>query len=93
MSENKQLDTRGLLCPLPVIKTQEMVQNLPKGALVTVIASDIGAMDDIPTWCRINGHQVISVLKKDRSLSSASSEKKPHKKERKNIEILIKLRV
>ncbi|MAZ45815.1 MAG: SirA family protein [Gammaproteobacteria bacterium] len=96
MSENKQLDTRGLLCPIPVIKTQEIVQNLPKGSLVTVIASDIGAINDIPAWCRIHGHEVISVLQTDmpkQSTRSGKNSKVTRATGTTNIEILIKLRV
>ena len=56
-----QLDARRLLCPMPVIRTQDRVAELAPGDRLVVIASDPGAAHDIPAWCRINGHQVISV--------------------------------
>ena len=53
------LDARGLLCPLPVIRTQDRIKHLRPGALLEVIASDPGALHDIPAWCRIHGHAVV----------------------------------
>ncbi|MCP5184212.1 MAG: sulfurtransferase TusA family protein [Pseudomonadales bacterium] len=54
------LDTRGLLCPLPVIRTQERVRTLADGTELTVLASDPGTMEDIPAWCRVHGHTLLS---------------------------------
>ncbi len=53
------LDTRGLLCPMPVIKTQNAIRKLQVGDILTVQATDPGVLHDIPAWCRINGHKVI----------------------------------
>lgn len=60
MSEH-HLDARNILCPLPVIRTQNAVQELQKGDRLTVICTDPGAMNDIPTWSRINGHKVLDM--------------------------------
>ncbi len=60
MSELESLDVRGLLCPLPVIRTQDRVRNLPVGATLDVVATDAGTMHDIPAWCRVHGHKLIS---------------------------------
>lgn len=54
-----QLDTRGQLCPMPVIKTQNAIRKLAVGDILTVLASDPGVLHDIPAWCRINGHEVL----------------------------------
>ena len=53
------LDARRLLCPLPVIRTQDKVKQLQVGDELEVTATDPGVMQDIPTWCRINGHTVL----------------------------------
>lgn len=60
MSEH-QLDARNILCPLPVIRTQNAVQELTKGDILTVTCTDPGALNDIPTWSRINGHKVLDM--------------------------------
>ncbi|MGR8929118.1 MAG: sulfurtransferase TusA family protein [Gammaproteobacteria bacterium] len=53
------LNARRLLCPLPVIRTQDKVKSLNSGDVLTVECTDPGAMQDIPAWCRINGHKVL----------------------------------
>ncbi len=55
------LDTRGLMCPLPVIRTQDRVAELQPGDILEVISSDPGALNDVPTWCRLNGHEVVEM--------------------------------
>lgn len=59
MSDYK-LDVRRQLCPIPVIKTQNRVRQLEQGDVLRVTCTDPGALNDIPAWCRINGHQVLS---------------------------------
>jgi tRNA 2-thiouridine synthesizing protein A len=54
------LDTRGLLCPLPVIRTQDAIRDLSSGTLLEVTASDAGTLEDIPAWCRVHGHELVS---------------------------------
>ena len=58
MSEHS-LDARRLLCPLPVIRTQDKVKQLQQGDVLSVTCTDPGVMQDIPAWCRINGHKVL----------------------------------
>lgn len=55
-----QLDARNSLCPMPVIKTQNKVNELQPGDTLEVTSTDPGALSDIPAWCRINGHQIIN---------------------------------
>ncbi|MEW5757617.1 MAG: sulfurtransferase TusA family protein [Pseudomonadota bacterium] len=55
------LDARRLLCPLPVIRTQNAAKKLAPGDVLEVTCTDPGAESDIPAWCRINGHEVIGI--------------------------------
>ncbi len=57
----ERLDARRLLCPLPVIRTQDRVRTLTAGDVLEVICTDPGAASDIPAWCRINGHKVLQI--------------------------------
>ena len=59
------LDARNLLCPMPVIRTQDKVNELAKGDRLTVVCTDPGALNDIPAWCRINGHTVLETRQQD----------------------------
>ncbi len=59
------LDARRLLCPLPVIRTQDKAAELHPGDTLEVRATDPGALHDIPTWCRIHGHEVLTAVTQD----------------------------
>lgn len=53
------LDCRRLLCPMPVIRVQDRIGTMVTGEFLTAVCTDPGALQDIPAWCRINGHEVI----------------------------------
>lgn len=61
MNMKHELDARRLFCPMPVIRTQDKVNTLNEGDLLEVTCTDPGVKNDIPAWCRINGHEVISI--------------------------------
>lgn len=63
-----ELDARGLLCPMPVIKTQNAIQQLAVGDQLTVLATDPGVLHDIPAWCRVNGHKILSSQEIDKEI-------------------------
>ncbi len=54
-----ELNARRLLCPLPVIRTQDRITTLAPGDFLEVTATDRGVLNDIPAWSRINGHRVV----------------------------------
>ncbi|QTR50675.1 homoserine kinase [Candidatus Thiothrix anitrata] len=54
-----QINARRLLCPLPVIRVQQTIENLTPGTVVTAVCTDPGALHDIPAWARIHGHHVL----------------------------------
>ncbi len=56
-SGDRLLDARGLLCPLPVVKTAEALEALPVGALLEILADDQGVKADLPAFCRSTGHR------------------------------------
>jgi len=55
------LDARNLLCPLPVIRTQDAVARLQPGDDLQVVCTDPGVLHDIPAWCRVHGHEVCAI--------------------------------
>jgi len=57
-----ELDARRLLCPLPVIRTQNRTLELNPGDTLEVVCTDPGALYDIPAWCRMYGHEIIDTL-------------------------------
>ena len=60
INDMTEVDARRLLCPMPVIRLQDSINKLPAGARIQITCTDPGTMADIPTWCRINNHIVVS---------------------------------
>ena len=60
-----EVDARRLLCPMPVIRVQDAIEKLHPGDTVIAFCTDPGALNDIPAWCRINGHEVIGSREQD----------------------------
>jgi len=64
-----ELDARNLLCPMPVIRTQNKVKTLAPGDTLEVCCTDPGAKKDIPSWCKVFGHQVKEIKTEDNLLT------------------------
>ena len=64
MSESgKTLDARGLFCPSPVMHTNVELAKMQVGEILTVLADDPAAEDDISTWARRLGHEIVKMEK------------------------------
>jgi len=59
------LDAKRMLCPMPVIRTQDKIKTLSTGDVLEVVCTDPGALQDVPAWCRINGHIVLETKTTD----------------------------
>jgi tRNA 2-thiouridine synthesizing protein A len=61
MSENTHtLDTRGLNCPLPILKTRKAIAMLSSGEILEVTATDPGSVKDLDSFCSQTGHEMVS---------------------------------
>jgi TusA-related sulfurtransferase len=49
---NKQLDVRGLKCPLPIVKAKKEMDTLANGDVLEVVATDPGSMADFRGWVK-----------------------------------------
>jgi tRNA 2-thiouridine synthesizing protein A len=58
MTHDADLDARGLLCPLPVLKARKRLQALQSGQVLRMIADDPAAIIDVPHFCAEAGHQL-----------------------------------
>jgi tRNA 2-thiouridine synthesizing protein A len=56
---DKTLDTRGLTCPLPILKAKKAIGGLPVGATLEVLATDPGARDDFMVFAQTTGHELV----------------------------------
>ena len=56
----EELDTCGLLCPLPVLKARKRLGGMAPGALLRVVTDDPAARVDFPHFCAEQGHELVS---------------------------------
>lgn len=56
MTWDAELDARGLLCPLPVLKARKRLTALAPGSVLRVVADDPAAVIDVPHFCAEQGH-------------------------------------
>ncbi len=57
------LDLKGLLCPMPMVKVSQRIGDVPVGGVIRAVATDPGAMADIPAWAKSTGNEVLSAGK------------------------------
>lgn len=58
-----ELDLKGLLCPMPMVKVSQNIDKVPVGGIVRAVATDAGSMADIPAWAKSTGNEVIQAEK------------------------------
>ena len=59
----KKLDVRGMFCPSPALQTTVELSKMQVGEILTVLADDPAAEDDISNWARRLGHEVVKMEK------------------------------
>ena len=60
-----ELDTRGLLCPLPVLKLRKLINGNKQADKIKLITDDPAAIVDVPHFCNEQGHQILKSLKEN----------------------------
>ncbi|MEY4712618.1 MAG: hypothetical protein RIS88_2068 [Pseudomonadota bacterium] len=55
----KEIDTRGLNCPLPILKAKKALAELMSGQLLKVVATDAGSLRDFQAFSRQTGHELV----------------------------------
>lgn len=60
-----RLDVRGLLCPLPVLRTAGRVAGLAPGDEIEVVGDDPLMRLDLAAWCAREGHELLEIVERD----------------------------
>ncbi|MFD2627671.1 sulfurtransferase TusA family protein [Oceanobacillus kapialis] len=68
MNITKTLDAKGLACPMPVVKTKKAMDSINPGEILEVIATDKGALSDIPAWAKAGGHSILEQRTEENAL-------------------------
>ncbi len=56
---DKTLDTKGLNCPLPILKAKKAIGEVPVSGTLEVLATDPGAVADFQAFCRQTKHELV----------------------------------
>ena len=56
----KEVDARGLNCPLPILKAKKALAELQSGQLLRVLSTDAGSLADFEAFARQTGNQLVS---------------------------------
>ena len=64
----KTFDARGLFCPEPVFRTKIELEKMQVGDLLTVLADDPAAEDDISRWVNRQGHELVKMDVKENEI-------------------------
>jgi tRNA 2-thiouridine synthesizing protein A len=59
MDAQKELDTRGLNCPLPILKTKKALADMQSGEVLKVVATDPGSLRDFQAFARQTGNELL----------------------------------
>jgi tRNA 2-thiouridine synthesizing protein A len=53
------LDTKGLNCPLPILKARKALKAVPAGGTLEILATDPGSVADFQAFCRTTGNELL----------------------------------
>jgi tRNA 2-thiouridine synthesizing protein A len=60
MNFDKELDARGLNCPLPILKTKKSLADMTPGQVLKVVATDSGSVKDMQAFANQTGNALVS---------------------------------
>jgi tRNA 2-thiouridine synthesizing protein A len=60
MHFDKELDTRGLNCPLPILRTKKSLTDMAPGQVLKVLATDPGSVKDFQAFSKQTGNELLS---------------------------------
>lgn len=59
MQIDKEIDTRGLNCPLPILKAKKALAEMASGQLLKVVATDAGSVRDFQAFAKQTGNELL----------------------------------
>ncbi len=59
MEAQKEIDTRGLNCPLPILKAKKALADMQSGEILKVVATDPGSVRDFQAFARQTGNELV----------------------------------
>ena len=69
MEFHKELDARGLNCPLPILKAKKALAEMTTGQILRVMATDPGSVRDFQAFCRQTGNELVGQSENDKEFT------------------------
>lgn len=66
MEFDKELDARGLNCPLPILRCKKGLAEIQGGQVLKVMATDPGSVKDFQAFCKQTGHELLSLEQQEK---------------------------
>lgn len=60
MNFDKELDARGLNCPLPILRAKKALTDMKSGQVLKIVATDPGSVKDFAAWSRSTGNELVA---------------------------------
>jgi tRNA 2-thiouridine synthesizing protein A len=60
MNFDKELDARGLNCPLPILKSKKSLNDMTSGQVLKIVSTDPGSVKDMQAFCGQTGNPLLS---------------------------------
>lgn len=61
MDFDKEIDARGLRCPLPILRCKKGLSDMNAGQVLKITVTDVGAIKDFQAFCKQTGHELLSL--------------------------------
>lgn len=57
---HREIDTRGLNCPLPILRAKKALSDMTSGQVLKIVATDPGSMRDFQAFCKQTGNELLA---------------------------------
>jgi tRNA 2-thiouridine synthesizing protein A len=59
MNFDKELDARGLNCPLPILRAKKALTEMQSGQVLRIVSTDVGSVKDFAAFCKQTGNELL----------------------------------
>ena len=66
MTSDRELDVKGLNCPLPILRTKKALSEMTSGQVLHVLATDAGAVKDFQAFAKQTGNELVEQKEENR---------------------------
>jgi tRNA 2-thiouridine synthesizing protein A len=65
MEFDRELDAKGIACPLPILRTKKMLAEMKTGQVLRIQVTDPGSLKDFPAFAKQSGNELLAQLEEN----------------------------